>query len=466
MALPNILGHSEPLVKVHDYNIGDAIWRGSLSSIRIAFHHRSKNPYAVKVISKQKLSICPRSKHIMFNETILAALVDHPCIIEVNEVADTDMHIFQFMRFAEHGDLLHKLRKTPFETSIAIRLIDQLLSAIEYLHAHGICHRDIKLENILLSKHGGIKLCDFGLASLTFNGLIQGNCGSYEYSAPEAIKSPEFDGFKADMWSFGVVVYAILSRRLPYPSVTAEYDFSDPVDYSLIPKDFQPFIQQLLSIDPSKRPSATECRAMPLLKPQQVRTKLPLSSLTTEEFHSADRTTAITRLSQVLGMQPELFNSRLNTADFNREKLLYLLYIKKFDRQKQIENQIAMAKASNLNSPQVKDPAQPSKGFFFAPPPISNVQIHEKRQIFQASACTVFAALHSFALRQKCCVSSPLSMSPSIVLHKEDKEYRVTFLIADEQNVGKSLIMLCADQSSSTLLAFICKYLSEKFMPK
>ncbi|OHT15428.1 CAMK family protein kinase [Tritrichomonas foetus] len=453
MASPNVRGGSDTFVKIHDYVIGDPIGRGTFSSIRVAFHHRSKKPYAVKIISKQKLATCQRSKHILFNETVLAPLVDHPCIIEVQEIADTDSHIFQFMRFAEHGDLLHKLRKTPFETSIVLRLIDQLLSAVEYLHSLGICHRDIKLENILLAKHGGVKLCDFGLATFTFNGQIQGNCGSYEYSAPEAIRSPQFDGFKADMWSCGIVIYAILSRRLPYPNVTPDYDFSDPIDFSLIPKDFVPLIQQLLSIDPSMRPSATECRAMPLLTSQQIRPKLPLSSLRFDGPPDAeDKESIITRLSQVLGMQPDLFNSRISCPEMCREKLLFLLSKRKSERVNLGGNDISL----KPNAP------TPPKGQFFAPPPVANVAILERKHSFQTSACTVYAALHSFTIRQKCCISSPLSMSPTIVLHKDKQEFRVSFYIADEAAGGGCSIMLCADQSSASLLGFIMKYLHEK----
>ena len=451
---PNLRVGSEQFIKVHDYNIGDQIGRGTFSQIRVAFHFRSKKPYAVKIISKAKLATCPRSKHIFFNETVLAALVDHPCIIDVQEMADSDSQIFQFMRFAEHGDLLHKLRKTPFEMSIAVRLIDQLLSAVEYLHSVGICHRDIKLENILLSRHGGIKLCDFGLASITFNGVITGNCGSYEYSAPEAIRSPEFDGFKADMWSVGVVIYAILSRRLPFPKVTPDYQFNEPIDFTPIPRDFHDLIGQLLSIDPTQRPSATECRALPLLKSQQVRPKIPLSSLRFDNSIMIDRESSVSTLSQVLGMQPDLFNSRLNSQEMNKEKLIYLLFQRKQER---IRTGGMDQIAFKGNQP------TPPKGQFFAPPPIANVAILEKRQNFPTSACTVFAALHSFSIRQKCCVSSPLSISPSIVLHKDGQEYRVSFHIMDEAG-GSSSIILCADTASADLLSFLMKYLTQKLI--
>lgn len=459
MALPNVRGDQESVTNVHDYQLGDAIGRGSFSSIRLAFHHRTKKPYAVKIISKQKLWNCNRSKSILFNETVLAPLIEHPSIIDISEIADTESHIYQFMRLAEHGDLLRKLRKTPFEISIGIKLIDQLISAVEYLHSYGICHRDIKLENILLSKHGGLKLCDFGLSTITFDGIIQGHCGSYEYSAPEAINKTEFDGFKADMWSCGVVAYAIIARKLPYNNVTDQYDFTDPVDYSPIPKELQPFIQQLLSIDPEKRPSATKCRSLPIFKSEQIRPKLPLSSLQFNNDDPSLRSLIVSRLSQVLGMQPELFNSRLSNEGFNREKLLFVLF-----HNKSVRNQLQHNPEAFTEEPNAAP--KPKRPLFFAPPPIVNVQIHEKKQIIQQTACTVYSKLHAFLIKQKCCVSSPLSISPSIVLHRDNAEFRVSFIISDFPNSNSCSILLCADQASSKFLSYIHAYIMEKLVPR
>ncbi|KAH0788725.1 CAMK family protein kinase [Histomonas meleagridis] len=437
--------------KILDYVIGEPIGKGVFSSIRSAIHARSKKQYAVKIISKTKLLKCPMGKRILFNEAILAPLLNHPCIIEIEEIADNDTQIFQFMRYAEHGDLLRKLRKSPFEISIAIRLIDQLFSAVEYIHGIGICHRDIKLENLLLSKHG-LKLCDFGFASLTFNGMVHGNCGSYEYSAPEAIHEQEFNGFKADMWSCGVVIYTILSRRLPFHNVSRDFDFNTPVDYGPIPKDFHQLIQQLLSIDPNKRPNATECRSYPAIKSTQTRRKDPLSSLKIDRMVYSDEI-LISRLTQVTGIDTTTYNAKLKSNEMNREKLIFLL-LKRQDRSWLSPREFPTIMPASSSS------QDPSKKGFFPMPTMNNVAIKEKRITFAGTAATVYSSLHNLAIKQKCCISSPLSLSPTIVLQRSDgTEMRMSFSIVDGPGNNEATMVLCADKSSEALMGSFTKYL-------
>lgn len=438
-------------IRVHEYCIGDTLARGSFSSIRAAYHKQTKKMSAVKIISKAKLSQLPRGKHILFNETVLAPLMDHPNVIDTQEITDNDSHVFQFMRFAEHGDFLRRLRKAPFDAQIALRVIDQLLSAVEYLHSLGICHRDIKLENILLCKSTGLKLCDFDFASMTFDGQLKGSCGSYEYSAPEVTRQPQFDGFKADMWSCGVVMYAILSRRLPYPNVGQDYDFSDPVDYTPIPKDLQPLIQRLLSLDPTKRPSATECRASPELKSQvQSRVRPPLSSLKRDWFQEIDNENIISRLSQVLGVPFSALKAKLDATEMNREKALFILYRRKYD---QIN---APGMDITIKKPPKNQPA------FFSPPTMVGHRIMEKRLIYNTNSTTVYAALHSYFIRHKCYVSSPLCAAPTVVLNKEDTENILSFFCSDESEEGTSTLVLLTEPDSAYLAENLTNYLSQK----
>ena len=359
-------------------------------------------------------------------------------------MADIDSHIFQFMRFAEHGDLLRKLRKSPFELSIAIRLIDQLFSAVEYIHGLGICHRDIKLENLLLSKHGGLKLCDFGLASMTLNGIVHGNCGSYEYSAPEAIQQQEFDGFKADMWGCGVVIYAILARRLPFSNVSKNFDFNTSVNYSPIPPDFQNLIQMLLSIDPKKRPSATECRSFPFLQSTQIKKRFPLSSLIIDSKLS-DESMLISKLSQVLGVPYDQFLKKINSPEMNREKILLKLFKRK-------NEQIS----SHMDIPVIKHD-EPQKGFFGIPT-IVNVEAIEKKVEYPVPSSMAFSVLHSIAIKQKFSVSSPFSSSLTMI--SLDAQYRISFTILDGPEPNQSSIIFFADKSSGNLLNAFIKYLN------
>jgi serine/threonine protein kinase len=415
-------------VKVSDYIVGETIGSGSFGQVRLAFHQRLKLPFAVKVIAKKSLAAAKHGKSTMFNEMILVPLVDYPSIINVVDIADSSGYIFQFMQLAEHGDLLHRLRTAPLEQSLALRLIDQVLGGVEYLHSLGICHRDIKLENILLTRSGGIKLCDFGLAAITFDGIVKGSWGSFEYSAPEVIAGPQCDGFKADMWSVGIVIYAIFARALPFKNVNRDFAFEEAViDYSCIPPVFRPWIEQLLSIDPDMRPHASEARAFPPLNSTQVRKKAPLSGIPTD-LDLTDSIELVSRLSQVLRIEFDQLIVTLHDSRTTLEKLLFRLL------QKKVTNR--------LSDPLFRGTCR-------------SLPLHEAtttiRVSFPGCSSDVFRRLHSITMGQRCYVSSPITMDPVIVQATGPTDRRIAFSCVDEGDAKQSVLTLVLPEDAGDL---------------
>ncbi|OHT09610.1 CAMK family protein kinase [Tritrichomonas foetus] len=535
-------------IRVHDYMLGDQIGQGAFAQIRVAFHHASRLTFASKVISKSKLSQAKSGKMILFNETVLAPLLDFPSIIEIVDVADSCSQVFQFMRFAEHGDLLQRLRRAPFTYNIAIRIIDQILAAVEYLHANGIVHRDIKLENILLAKHTGAKLADFGLATMTFDGNVTGNCGSYEYSAPEAIYQPVFDGFRADMWSVGVVIYAIFARNLPFHRTEDDLSFNVPVDLTPIPENMRFLVNCLLSLDPSQRPSATEARFI-LANfvnnfPPNVQSNIssdfnahvslngncgldgvdangviqreridPLSMLCQPDLLCENASIIISKLSQAMHVPCQTMTQKLTAPGFNRSKVLYNLLQRKLQR---IGMQAQTAAAQNVfqfpyqanSQPLQNQPIQPVANQINMNHPIQGVEFLQQQQelmnfqqniqnmqylnnqnnfehnnvagtegtgivdvVRQYPCCAsmIYDRMHSFLLRQKCCVSSPISSSTVIVQHANGANMTVSFDVSDALVEGAqcgetaAVLALRAGPESAPLSALILRYFEESF---
>lgn len=507
-------------LKVQDYMIGEVIGQGSFGQIRIAFHNRSRIPFAVKIISKSQLMQSRNAKQIFFNETVLAPLVDHPSIIKIVEIVDSPSQIFQFMRLAENGDLLRLLRSSPLEQKFAMRTIDQILSAVEYLHANGIVHRDIKLENILMSKRTGAKLCDFGLSTITFDGKVTGNCGSIEYAAPEAIDQPVYDGFKADMWSVGVVIYAIFTRKLPFqnntntPTYFERYNYDSQIDMTFVPKNMQPLILKLLSIDPNERPSATEARSFP-----------PLSSLSTTQLHKKDplsmlqpfdlsitesNFTIISKLSQVLHVPHQTVITRLRETTMNRPKLLYNLLLKTsqninfdFNAHERKGNTYCLmtsnTSASTLNSIQKspslissninsntnstisndntannKDNSDSSLDNFNENIKNSDSETKESdlnsnkelSRVFKANAFTIYDTMHSFLMKNKACMSSPISSAPMIMMKQESGTDIKLFFACKDQNPNEisAILKLYPEPSSMDLSVRIMEYMEKYFL--
>ena len=152
------------------------------------------------------------------------------------------------------------------------KIFTQLVGAVSYVHNLSCVHRDLKLENILLDKNDDVKLCDFGFTR-EYEGkasYLQTFCGTVCYSAPEMLKGEKYAGEKVDVWSLGVILYALLTGELPFDddddNVTKKYILtSEPKYPDHLSDDSISLIKQLLSKRPLLRPSLSDILSHPFL---------------------------------------------------------------------------------------------------------------------------------------------------------------------------------------------------------
>lgn len=204
--------------------IGRKIGSGSFATVFMAEHqpkYRKRIQLACKLFDLA--SAPPQYREKFFpRELNILMQVSHPHIICLHSIQQIRSKVFIFMRFAENGDLLQYAQNYgPTEENQCRFWFKQIVSALQYLHHLNIAHRDLKCENILLSKNFNIKLADFGFArkctdpcglrqlSLTF-------CGSAAYTAPEIIVGRPYNPIVSDVWSLGVVLYILLNGRMPF----------------------------------------------------------------------------------------------------------------------------------------------------------------------------------------------------------------------------------------------------------
>ncbi|XP_005186105.1 testis-specific serine/threonine-protein kinase 1 [Musca domestica] len=206
------------------YNIGHKIGEGSYATVITAGYADSTGQglhLACKIIDKGK---APSDfVHKFFpRELEILTKIDHPNIIQIHSILQRGSKIFIFMRYAENGDLLSYIKKSgPVEELQAKAWFMQMAKAVKYLHSHDIAHRDLKCENILLSKRLNVKLADFGFARYCRdeNGRdikSETYCGSAAYAAPEVVSGRPYDPKLADAWSLGVILFIMLNAKMPF----------------------------------------------------------------------------------------------------------------------------------------------------------------------------------------------------------------------------------------------------------
>lgn len=200
------------------YTLGETIGVGGYSKVKSGRRLRTGAKIAVKIIDKRK---APQGYLAKFLPREIEALrtVHHEHVIQLFDVIETPEKVMLIMEHAATGDLLDYINYNgSLDEEEARKLFVQMAAAVQFSHDKGVIHRDLKCENMLLDSQQNIKVSDFGFAITVSDSSARlgTHCGSYAYAAPEILLGERYDGKASDVWSLGVILYAMTCGRLPY----------------------------------------------------------------------------------------------------------------------------------------------------------------------------------------------------------------------------------------------------------
>nr|CAD7440573.1 unnamed protein product [Timema bartmani] len=207
----------QPIVKIGHYTLGQTLGVGTFGKVKIGEHQVTKHKVAVKILNRQKIKSLDVVGKIR-REIQNLKLFRHPHIIKLYQVISTPTDIFMIMEYVSGGELFDYIVKHgKLKEYEARRFFQQIISGVDYCHRHMIVHRDLKPENLLLDHNLHVKIADFGLSNMMMDGeFLRTSCGSPNYAAPEVISGKLYAGPEVDIWSCGVILYALLCGTLPF----------------------------------------------------------------------------------------------------------------------------------------------------------------------------------------------------------------------------------------------------------
>ncbi|XP_035289313.1 serine/threonine-protein kinase MARK2-like isoform X17 [Anguilla anguilla] len=201
---------------IGNYRLLKTIGKGNFAKVKLARHVLTGKEVAVKIIDKTQLNSSSLQK--LFREVRIMKLLNHPNIVKLFEVIETEKTLYLVMEYASGGEVFDYLvahgRMKEKEARAKFR---QIVSAVQYCHQKCIVHRDLKAENLLLDSEMNIKIADFGFSNeFTLGNKLDTFCGSPPYAAPELFQGKKYDGPEVDVWSLGVILYTLVSGSLPF----------------------------------------------------------------------------------------------------------------------------------------------------------------------------------------------------------------------------------------------------------
>ncbi|KAG2199943.1 hypothetical protein INT47_009269 [Mucor saturninus] len=273
---------TSPLSCIDDYEFHRSLGKGSMGKVKLGIHAVTGEKVAVKIVRRANFQINgftlqgkPRTKEQMLKEKVkeetrelrtireahIMMLLRHPHIVQLKNLVAVGPYFYILMDYVNGGQLLHYIvKRQKLSESHARHFSRQILSALDYMHRNSIVHRDLKIENILIDKHGqNIKIIDFGLSNLFCpERRLTTYCGSLYFAAPELLSATPYRGPEIDVWSLGVVIYVMVTGSVPFDDKSMP-GLHDKIKRGLVayPAHLSPECKDLLSrifvTDPTKR---------------------------------------------------------------------------------------------------------------------------------------------------------------------------------------------------------------------
>jgi len=218
---------------ISHYLIIGKLGSGGMGEVYLAEDQQLSRKVAIKFLPAE-VAKDERARQRLLREAKTAATLDHPNICAIYEVGQDDDRSFIVMQYIEGETLAATLNRKRLDSGEALAIASHVADALSEAHAHGIVHRDIKPDNIMLTARGQVKVLDFGLAKmlrdpgitesdaqtgslLSIPGMVM---GTVPYMSPEQVRGEELDG-RSDIFSFGAVLYEMLSGRRPFEAKSA-----------------------------------------------------------------------------------------------------------------------------------------------------------------------------------------------------------------------------------------------------
>ena len=294
-----------PHVYFGDYLLLQTLGEGEFGKVKLGVHRHFGEETAIKLIKREMVAAAEEHQadgsktSKVEREISVLRLLRHPNIVHLYEVIESERYIGIVLEYGAGGELFdYILAQKCLQEREACRLFAQLVSGVSYLHRKKIIHRDLKLENLLLDRHRNVIITDFGFAnnfSARSNDLMATSCGSPCYAAPElVVQDGMYVGAAVDVWSCGVILYAMLAGYLPFDDDPAnpdgdninmlyKYIMATPLSFpDYITAEPRSLLQRMLVPDPAKRATLDEVMDHPWLAPYR-----DLFHFSVEELESA-----------------------------------------------------------------------------------------------------------------------------------------------------------------------------------
>lgn len=244
--------------KISDYNFEKDIGEGNFGKVKLGVNKKTKEQFAIKIMNKEKIQ--NQMGKAFIPEIEISKKFNHKNVIQVHSILEDEKNYYLIMEYCSKGELFDliskKIRLSKEESSL---FFYQLISGIEHIHSKGYAHRDLKPENLLLTRNNVLKIIDFGLTHEYNEDIsLKTKCGSPSYAAPEILKGYRYDGFKSDIWSCGIILYAMLSGFLPFEGENNKILFKniikcEPNLNHFKDDEIKDLIKNLLNPDPKLR---------------------------------------------------------------------------------------------------------------------------------------------------------------------------------------------------------------------
>ncbi len=253
------------------YLMGETIGEGAFAKVKVAVHIQTNEKVAIKILDKEKTLKEEDDINRVQKEIDILKKLKHKNIIQLYEIMESKKNLYIVMEYCEGKELFEYIVKRKKLSEIeACKFFQEMMDALEYLHENNITHRDLKPENLLLDYKRSIKISDFGLSTIknSEHSLLGTPCGTPNYAPPEMLRGDEYNGLFSDIWSCGIILYAMLCGYLPFSESKEQIIYQKIIDHqyeypNFLSKLAVDLLKNILKVDPNERLNIIQIKKHP-----------------------------------------------------------------------------------------------------------------------------------------------------------------------------------------------------------